>query len=540
MDEIRQITVYQDRALVLRTQEIESQSDNPDTKTISFANIPQSVFLNSLRAKGTGNADFKIRSINQQYEYYETIPDEKINRMRLKLENLENQSFLLKEQSKKYEEFSALIAQIKLKNFNHILPDFAYQKCSLEEIEQLYVVLQGQRKKIEDQGFELKKQERYLSEEKAALTKKLLKMESGRTKTLLNVDVLIDFFSKGSGSFDLSYLVPDAGWRPFYEARLYLDQSELEMVYLAEVSQSTGEDWNDVELILSTARPSQGAALPELSTWWIDFYYPPKTSSGSMKKKSSKELPCSQTAALSPCVEEKVCEDMMEPLPEGEELMKDESVAEQSYSEVQQEGLNVSFVIPKKDSIGSGVTSKKVTVDKKKFPVKIQYIVIPKLAQNAFLKVTFENQSGYPYLAGDALIFHGSDYVGKSQIQTTVPGEEMELFMGVDENIKVERQLVSHIQSKKLFGGNKRTTYKYRTSLTNFRENEVKVSVFDHLPIPDSSEIKLKVESIVPKYLGIDKKNTMTWDLILKPKEKQEILIEFSVEYPKEMTPYGI
>lgn len=47
----------------------------------------------------------------------------------------------------------------------------------------------------------------------------------------------------------LAYTMPGASWAPNYDARI------------------TGEDWQDVALTLSTARPARGGAAPKLRVW---------------------------------------------------------------------------------------------------------------------------------------------------------------------------------------------------------------------------------------------------------------------------------
>ena len=60
------------------------------------------------------------------------------------------------------------------------------------------------------------------------------------------------------------YVVPGAGWRPAYDTRGDVAKKEIELTYFGMVIQQTGEPWEDVELSLSTARPSLGASMPEI------------------------------------------------------------------------------------------------------------------------------------------------------------------------------------------------------------------------------------------------------------------------------------
>ena len=64
----------------------------------------------------------------------------------------------------------------------------------------------------------------------------------------------------------VSYLVSNATWAPSYDVRVQADETRMKLLYYGNISQNSGEDWNNVELVLSTARPSSGGTLPKLGT----------------------------------------------------------------------------------------------------------------------------------------------------------------------------------------------------------------------------------------------------------------------------------
>src|SRR5688572_3210015 len=84
-------------------------------------------------------------------------------------------------------------------------------------------------------------------------------------------DVLVEVVGRGGEPprVELEYLVADAGWRPIYDLRAAMDARAVELSYRAQVWQRSGEDWNDVELLLSTARPNLGAQGPEPQPIWL-------------------------------------------------------------------------------------------------------------------------------------------------------------------------------------------------------------------------------------------------------------------------------
>src|SRR5690606_19687868 len=72
------------------------------------------------------------------------------------------------------------------------------------------------------------------------------------------VVVTIDAEAAGNGQLTLSYVVANAGWAPLYDIRGESTSKPLKLQYKANVYQSTGEDWNNVRLTLSTGNPALG------------------------------------------------------------------------------------------------------------------------------------------------------------------------------------------------------------------------------------------------------------------------------------------
>ena len=70
-----------------------------------------------------------------------------------------------------------------------------------------------------------------------------------------------------AGKVRLNYLVTAASWRPQYKFRAGKEaKAGIQVEYLAAVTQQTGEDWANANLVLSTAQPMLNATPPDLMT----------------------------------------------------------------------------------------------------------------------------------------------------------------------------------------------------------------------------------------------------------------------------------
>ncbi|MGB3467216.1 MAG: mucoidy inhibitor MuiA family protein, partial [Cyclobacteriaceae bacterium] len=73
----------------------------------------------------------------------------------------------------------------------------------------------------------------------------------------------------------ISYYIEEAGWFPSYDFRVKNVNSPMEAVYKANVSQQTGEDWKEVDVVISSANPKETSRAPEMDIWRIDRFVAP-------------------------------------------------------------------------------------------------------------------------------------------------------------------------------------------------------------------------------------------------------------------------
>lgn len=103
------------------------------------------------------------------------------------------------------------------------------------------------------------------------LDKQMQKITKDQRKESTQLYVLIDSKAANTHSkFEISYYLQTAAWEPVYDFRVKDVGEPLLIDYKAIVYQSTGEDWEKVDLTLSTGDPSLSSDKPELDKWFID------------------------------------------------------------------------------------------------------------------------------------------------------------------------------------------------------------------------------------------------------------------------------
>lgn len=90
----------------------------------------------------------------------------------------------------------------------------------------------------------------------------------------LRILLQVDCETAIEGKLDISYFVPSANWVPAYDFKVNNQQAPMTIFYKAVVNQSTGEDWEDVKLVLSMANPKLENAEPERIKWDLSQGFP--------------------------------------------------------------------------------------------------------------------------------------------------------------------------------------------------------------------------------------------------------------------------
>lgn len=346
---------------------------------------------------------------------------------------------------------------------------------------------------------------------------RLAQVQRGAPLQQREIHVALEASAETDLELEAEYAVRGASWEPLYDIRL-LD-GRVTLTYLACVRQQSGEDWPAVPLSLSTARPAVSATLPELSPWYVDAYHPPAV-------KMTRSMAPMETL------------DVGAPPPAAAPAPRVEIAA----AEIERSGAAVTYRVRRPVAVPADGSPQKTTVTTLDFDAELDYITVPKLAEEAYLRAKIRNASEFVLLPGSASIFHfhGPEFVGKTALEITAPNEEFEIHLGVDDRIKVERELAGRAAAKSLIGNTRRSSFGYKITLTNHLEVPARVAVFDQLPVAWHEEIKVKLQDATPKPADQSQLNILKWELELQPQEKREVSFAFTVEHPREMVVAGM
>jgi uncharacterized protein (TIGR02231 family) len=349
----------------------------------------------------------------------------------------------------------------------------------------------------------------------------------GRAERYCEVSVVLEAAAAVSAEVDVSYHVSGASWRPLYD--LTLKGEKLTVAYLAEVTQQTGEDWPETRLVLSTARQGQQQGLPELSPWYIGRPVPrPKVmrAVAAQRKVERSSVLAGEMPALPP--------QAAAPPSFGEARDLTAEVGEPGES-----GAGVTYTVALPVAVPADGGPHKTTVATFEADAVLDYLTVPVIAAEAYLRATVTN-GPLLLLPGTARVFHGTQFVGETALETVAAGEEFEVQLGVDDQIRVERKLTRRATSKAVLGGTRTIDIAYEITVENHRAGKARVSVHDHIPLSRDAEIKVKSREATPAPAGTDDLGELTWDLALDGGKPATIRHRFTVEHPASVSVTGL
>jgi TonB-dependent SusC/RagA subfamily outer membrane receptor len=78
----------------------------------------------------------------------------------------------------------------------------------------------------------------------------------------------------GKYEFVITYVTNNAYWNAFYDLKATNVIAPLKLIYRAKIFQTTGIDWKQVKLSLSTSTPTQAGNAPVFKAWFLSYINP--------------------------------------------------------------------------------------------------------------------------------------------------------------------------------------------------------------------------------------------------------------------------
>jgi uncharacterized protein (TIGR02231 family) len=505
-----EVTVYRDRALITRIARSEL---TPGEHRLVFEPLPAGLVNQSVQVRGEGTARVTMLGVETEQAFPGEPSQVRVRELEEQIKKLQLDVDIIQSELSSLEAERELLKSIRVYTGEQMGRELATQQPDTRRWES---TIQYLRTKLEDNlkaNLEKQNAQEEVKRRIELLQRELQQITASQRRDAKRVTVRVRAEASGSLDLRLTYLTAGASWQPVYDARVNDRNDDIKFTYNAVIMQRTGEDWNGARIVLSTARPAAGARMPVLGPWFLRVSPPRPSVPAEGVRKQAEDLAFTM--------------DAMETARVG-------SVAEEQIT-------SMVFRVPGTHSVPSDGSAHQVYINEYTLEGPKEYIATPKLSPTAFLRVKTKNQTDAVLLPGSMNIFLGTDFVGSSPIGYTAKGEPVELFLGIDEGIRITRTEVSrNVDEGGFISKRKKTDFSYKIEVENFKQYPVSISIVDNVPVSQHSDIEVRVTSIRPDPAERSEQGIVRWLLQLNPGEKKEITYEFFIRHPLDLDIVGI
>lgn len=530
---ITDVTVYPDRAQITRTAEVDI---NPGENRLLFDKLPATFADDSIQAAGKGATQAVIGDVAVNTVVHEQAQDAKAEELEKCVQDLHDEREAQYSRQRVIDEQRKLIQSIQIKAAGDISREIQWNKFDVSQLKDLPEFVGSEIARLEEDSRKVAIDQRDLDSKIAVAEAEFNKYRSAANRVEKTVVVTLTVKEATKLHVQISYVIGNAGWAPAYDARAAADANSVDLTYNAVVRQQTGEDWTGVNLTLSTAKPSIGAQMPDLTKWAVNLWQPmplaspvPSGAVGSYRAIGEDENRAFDLAKNSVALT-------------GAVAGPAEMEAISQPAQVEQSVTAATFRVPRATDVPSDGEPHRQMIASTSLPAVFTFETNPKVSPFAYLKAATTNTTDAPLLAGAVNIFIGPDFIGTGRISTVSPGESADLFLGIDEGIRVKREELKDSRGKSgFFRSRRRQVRGYKITIENYKDKPQHVVVYDQVPVSGADDVKVTLSDTPTKPTKIDDATgKLTWEMDLKPREKREITFEFTVDWPQDRQVTGL
>ena len=531
---ITEVTVYADRARITREVSLALPAK---VERYSFAKLPSWIDEGSVRVslKAAEGAKGEVLDVQVRRTYLTAASDEEVLKAQEAVQEISDQVNELSDKQKVIDQRRKHLESIRVFSLDKLPKDAAAREVKVAEYVEFLAFLETSLTKLNTDRRALEKQRREIQPEQNARQKRLSELNSKAQLEERAVEVALR--GQGQATVVLTYLRAGASWEPAHELRAEKEGGKVNISSYAVVRQTTGEDWGVAKLSFSTQNLSRTARIPELDTLLVgegrktpaqifqqreDTY---QEAFGNYKSQNRLWYFNNPVANNGIALQNLDLNDAIQ------------QKAVRTFAKLSERATTAHFKALADKAVPSDGQPVRVPIGELSLNRTERIVAAPEASLNAARVFELNNKNGQALLPGKVTLYLGANFLGATEIDFVGPGEEFSLYAGVEDEVKVTRVLDRSKSEKR------KTSFSSKTELQaswiieveNLADVEKIIRLADRIPVSQTEEVKVRSIKISPKVTP-DEKGLFSWDLILKPKEKRTLNVEYVVQYPKDYT----
>lgn len=507
---VERVVVFADRAMVVRKQAVTCKSGKA---VATFSELVSHLDARTLRATASGSA--KALGVAHRITALEADSDERVAGLRKDIQKIDDAIQVHQQEMSRLQ--SRRNTSHQYANYFRVIFSEAL-RGSVADTRTWASVLDGFKKEDLDgskAAVELGRKIREQQRQRDLLQRRLNHFQARQTPEALEATVAVDCGKESKPVIRLAYVVGGASWRPEYDLRFTpvkgrtLGKGRAELTVGAVVTQSSGEDWENAQVVLSTAKPRLGARAPMPATLWIDGYEVGKERVLVQATEKRDQLQAGGPAGS----------------------------AGPASAELADKGQSVILTIPRKVTVRADGSPYWFPVDRIEAPATSALKAVPKLSPFVYQVARLKNPAAYPLLAGRIHTYRGGSYVGDTDLEYRGAGEPIEVSLGLDERLRLERIDVRERDKSPGFLGSTRKLQRiYRVEVESQAKVTLPVEIHERIPVSKEEAIKIILDpkKTSPGYELDKHRGFINWTPTVKPGQKAAVELHYEIKLPED------
>jgi len=537
--------------------------------TIVIKGLSPNIDKNSIQVGGSGL--FTILQVNHQNNYIDTLSQSK--KVELLKSQIKDLSFKIKDEENQLEiidqKRSFLTDNRKVMGEKQPSTSELYKSIHdvyYLEIQQLILQKETHSRTIND-----------LRELKQKYDLQLNTISGKSVTPTGEITLTIESKMEQLAKFEITYYVSNAGWTPMYDIRVDEIGKPITLICRANIYQSTGNDWKNVRISLSNANPNQTGTIPVLNPATVSFFTP-RLKESYIADQTQYSIQSEEKQEVSAPAQVRIrgmaTMNSTEPLyvVDGQVQQSNPNINPSNIKSINvlkdasavkiygSRGVGGVIVITTKNNLGSYVTDSQsggnqqsiceyklgspysipndgninaVELQTVNLPASYEYQCVPKKDKSAFLIARVTDWEKFNLLSGEVNLFYENMYVGKTLLDVSSISDTLELSLGRDKGISVDRQKTVEFTNKNFIGFNKVVTRSWEIGVKNNKSQNISLKILDQMPISSNNEIEVEKQELMGGELN---KNTgiVTWKMNLASQDSKKITFSYTIKHPKD------
>lgn len=537
VSQIEAVTVFPSGAEVTRTTKLSLAKGE---HTLVLSNLPAEAVAGSIRVDGKATAGLDIQSVDTRRRYIPRADQEALQAERKSIED-EIEKLRDERGAVQGQQDAAQAQKMLLQNLAQMpgrpqspddQPAGASQSVPHTDWQKILSLIGSGMVDAQRSALDAEVKQRDLDRRIEDLEKKLAALPPGRIEQT-EVKVFVVAAAQLEADLTVRYQVPSASWTPRYDARLSTGSKtappSLDLARRADITQRTGESWDNVALLLSTTRPTANAAAPDVDTVFVDFAPEPKAVAASAPMAPPPPVESPDALLRRP----RLALGKAEAPAAALEAAPENDVREQG-AQLEAAPFQAVFSVPGKLSIPPTGETKRVFLQQDQIEPVLTVRTVPRRDPKAYLYAKLSVPKGSPLLPGPVSLFRDGTFVGTGELPVLAAGEDHELGFGADDQVRVRHAVIDEKRGEVgLISSAKTDSRNYRVTIKNMHERAVDLVVHDQVPVSQNDEIKVEYVGPQPTKRDLDgKRGTISFESKLGPEEERLIEFGYRVIWP--------